>query len=240
MSKNIYINLKMNKNSVETTKFLSNLEKMDKKFNYVVFVNYLNLISAKKFLSKQISIGAQSGYWIDNGNYTSQISIKQIADENIKWILLGHSEDIKYNNLSIENINNQVQKSIDNNLKIVLCFGDETYEPNVKQRTKILIEKLLKLKINKIDLSNIVLAYEPIFAIGGTYIVNVNEIIEIITNIREYFFLYFNIKLTIVYGGSVNNKNFNPLYNSEILDGVLIGSYAWNIENIEEIEENYE
>lgn len=240
MNKNIYINLKMNKNSKETMEFLSNLKEMDKKFNYVIFVNYLNLINAKKFSSNQISIGAQSGYWIDNGNYTSQISIKQIADENIEWIMLGHSEDIKYNNLSIENINNQIQKAIENNLKIVLCFGDETYESNIVKRINILVEKLLKLKINEIDLSNIVLAYEPIFAIGGDYQVNVNEIIEIITNIKEYFFSNFGINLSIIYGGSVNNKNFNSLYNSKILDGVLIGSYAWNIENICQIEEDYE
>ena len=65
--------------------------------------------------------------------------------------MLGHSEDIKYNNLSIENINNQIQKAIENNLKIVLCFGDETYESNIVKRLQI---RWSKFRVKKLTLKN--------------------------------------------------------------------------------------
>lgn len=240
MYKKIFINFKMNKNSDEIYQYLSQLSTLKNRFQYVIFVNYLNLLIAKKFENDSIKIGAQSGYWIDNGNYTSKVSIKQISDENIKWILLGHCEDIKFNKLSNEDLKLQLSKAIELNFNIVFCFGDENYNNNIDSRIKYLINKLLNIGINTFNYHNIILAYEPIFSIGGNHPVIISEIQYIIGKIKEYFMEHYNINFKIIYGGSVNSSNFDNIYNSEIIDGVLIGSFAWEIKNICEIEKKYE
>lgn len=240
MSKKIFINFKMNKNSSETKEYLSQLSEINSIFSYVVFVNYLNLIDSRKYENSFLNIGAQSGYWVDKGNFTSKISIKQIHDENIKWILLGHCEDVKYNNLTDSDINLQIKKAYELDFNIVLCFGDEKYDNNINNRVQYLIDKILQFNLEKYNIEKITLAYEPIFAIGGSYNVNKDEIEFIIKTIKDYFNNKFSLKLSIIYGGSVNSTNFNLIYKSNIIDGVLIGSFAWDINNIKELENSYE
>ena len=240
MSKQIFINLKLNPNSKNTLQYLSDISDLRKKFNYVIFVNYLYIINSLKFENNYIQIGAQSGYWVDNGNFTSKVSIDLIASENIKWIILGHCEDIKYNYINLKELKLQINKAVEKDMNVVLCFGDEIFNSKIEERISFLIDKLLSLDILNLNPKQIILAYEPIFAIGGNYNVDVNEINTIISQIKDYFLSNYKINFSFVYGGSVNSTNFNNLYNLPCLDGVLIGSYAWNIDNIKNIEENYE
>ena len=134
MSKQIFINLKLNPNSKNTLQYLSNISDLRKKFNYVIFVNYLYIINSLKFENNYIQIGAQSGYWVDNGNFTSKVSIDLIASENIKWIILGHFEDIKYNYINLKELKLQINKAVEKDMNVVLCFGDEIFNSKIEER----------------------------------------------------------------------------------------------------------
>ncbi len=240
MNKKIFINLKLNKDSKNTINYIYSLANLNMNFDFVVFVNYLYLINSLKYQNKHLQIGSQSGYWKDYGNYTSKVSIDLLASENVNWILLGHCEDVKFNNLNVDDIYNQLKISNDKSMNIVLCFGDEQYCDDINQRIKILINKIQSFNIFEFNLDKLIFAYEPIFAIGGYYNVNVNEIGYIISELKKYFYNSKKINLKFIYGGSVNASNFNDLYNLECLDGVLIGSFAWKIDNLKIIKENYE
>ncbi len=231
MNKKIFINLKTNKNSVELLNYLTEINNL-KNFKCVLFVNFMYLLLAKKYSNNNIQIGSQSGFWIDSGNYTSQVSLKQINDEGIKWVLLGHCEDVKYNHLTLEQLKLQLEKSIDLNYNIVFCFGELNKIDNFGDRINYLINYLEQINIYKYLNNNFYLAYEPVYLIGGKGQININEIRDIVINIKKYFMNKYNLNINLIYGGSVNNTNIDSLNNINELDGFLIGSYAWSIDNL--------
>ena len=173
------------------------------------------------FINKGYKVAIQNISEHSNGAYTGEISANQVKSMGINYVILGHSEVRK--NL-IENnykINQKIKNCLKNNLKVILCIGENKEEKN-NNKTKDIIKKQLELCLKDIlDFSSIIIAYEPIWAIGTGNIPSNNEIIEILEFIRSLY------SVKIIYGGSVNEENIKIL-NEIDLDGFIIGSSCIN------------
>ncbi|MDE7222032.1 MAG: triose-phosphate isomerase, partial [Ureaplasma sp.] len=211
--KYIFSNIKTNKTKKELISYFNEIEewKNNKEVNLKKCVFFINSFYALKMneMFSEIPIGIQSGCQFGFGSYTSSVAIEQIQSENIKWILLGHSEEFKYFNETIESLSEKVKKAIDCKMNVLLCFGNEIDFNNNQLLANFLLEQLqiILSKVNKEYFKNIILAYEPIAAIGTNNAMNPEVADNIIGLIKQNLELLFNHSFDIVYGGSVNVQN---------------------------------
>ena len=177
-----------------------------------------------------IDLGAQNCHQSESyGANTGQINSEMIKAVGAKYVILGHSE----NRVLGENdrlINLKVKNSIKAGLKIIFCIGESLNQKKKKQTKKILSDQisqgLKKIKNKK----KIIIAYEPIWAIGSGLIPKDTEILEIVKFIKR------KVRGSIVlYGGSVNSKNINTLKKIHNVDGFLIGGASQNSNNFIDI-----
>ena len=172
-----------------------------------------------KILEKtRISVGAQNSHESENyGAYTGHVNAKMLKGVGAKSIILGHSE----NRQSGENdklINLKINAAIKSRLKVIFCVG-ETLLDKRKKITKQILSKQIKKGLNKIkNKKNILIAYEPVWAIGSGLIPKESELFETVNFIKS------KVKgAKVLYGGSVNSKNINTLKNINNIDGFLVG-----------------
>lgn len=157
-----------------------------------------------------------------------------------KIVEIGHAERYKYFNETDILVNKKIIQAIKNNLIPLVCFGEEQKIPNIGIRKKELIKKIntmfknINLKQNK----KIILAYEPVWAIGKNNAASAIYVSETIKIIREYFVKKLNFsqnQIIIIYGGSVNKLNAKKLLKISDLDGIFIGRSAINANNFIDI-----
>ncbi|WP_212113131.1 triose-phosphate isomerase [Candidatus Shikimatogenerans silvanidophilus] len=243
MKKIIIGNWKMNKNLYETKDFL--LSFLKKKINNNIKIC---LAIPFPFLEKSVNlckdslieIIAQNMHHCDKGNFTGEVSVEMIKSIGIKTVIIGHSERRNFFYEDNNIIYKKIKKAIKNNIKIILCIGENLKERN---KNKYLNKIYNQLKyINIIDKSfiknnNFIIAYEPIWSIGTGKIANIEQIKEIFVYIKEIISSKFNdekiIKnIPILYGGSINSKSSILLNYSlkENTDGCLIGKSSLEIE----------
>ena len=185
------------------------------------------------FLNKNYNIAIQNVYYEDNGAYTGEVSVNQVKDMGINYVIVGHSERRKYFHETDYDINKKIIKSLDNNLNVILCIGENIKEDGFD----FLINQLdicLKNVLKKYQ-DNIIIAYEPVFAIGTGITPSLEDINNTVLNIKKYIFNNFNMNLKVVYGGSVNDKNIRNLVNIDNIDGFMIGGACTNIDKFLEI-----
>ena len=149
-----------------------------------------------------------------------------------KIVEIGHAERIKYFNENFTHMNKKINLALKYNLTPIVCIGEVKYEKNISKRKKSLnkqIEILLKKIRNK--KKQIILAYEPIWAIGEkNKAADVNYCNESISYIRKSALKKLN-KVSVIYGGSVNEKNYSKFTESKFIDGIFIGRAALNANN---------
>lgn len=185
------------------------------------------------FLNKNYNIAIQNVYYEDNGAYTGEVSVNQVKDMGINYVIVGHSERRNYFHETDYDINKKIIKSLDNNLNVILCIGENIKEDGFD----FLINQLdicLKNVLKKYQ-DNIIIAYEPVFAIGTGITPSLEDINNTVFNIKKYILNKFNMNLKVVYGGSVNDKNIRNLVNIDNIDGFMIGGACTNIDKFLEI-----
>ena len=147
-----------------------------------------------------------------------------IKDIGANYSIIGHSERRQYQNESISEISNKIISALKENLKVIFCIGE--LDSEIKIRTKILRKQINSLPA-KIDTNKIILAYEPVWAIGTGKTPSLSDINNIHQNIRKIISKKFNPKIgngiSILYGGSVNPKNASDILNLDNVDGALVG-----------------
>ena len=183
-----------------------------------------------KLKSTSIQVGAQNCHESNSyGPNTGQVNSNMLKSVGAKYVIIGHSENRQLgenDNL----INLKIKSSINSGLKIIFCIGESLIEKRKNKTKKILSHQItqgLKKIKNKKD---IIIAYEPVWAIGSGLIPKDTEILEIVKFIKN------KVKGSkVLYGGSVNTKNINVLKRIDNVDGFLIGGASQNSNNFIDI-----
>ncbi len=236
MRKILIANFKMNLTDIEIFDYFNIfLKNFKSKNNQIIFcVPYTSLYQNKSLKSKNVKIYAQNINENELGNFTGEISCSMIKNFNIKGVLLGHSERrILYfedDNL----INKKIKIALKNNLKIILCVGENLKQNNKRKIKKFLFNQLKKcLKdIDEKKLKNIIFAYEPVKSIGTGNVSTVKEIefaVKVIKRTIEILYSKdYAEKIKIVYGGSINFNNYKEIKELKCINGILVGKASLN------------
>ena len=219
MEKMIFANQKMYLNSLdEIAKFQSEMRNYKDKFVVIPSNIYI-----QSFISKNFVVGAQNISSESEGAYTGQTSAKSLKDLNVKYVMIGHYEVRKQE--SKNDIQKKIDEALKNKLKVILCVG-ETIREKVNGKTKEVIKKELEnLNISE----NVIISYEPVWAIAS----NMTPTNEEIEDIAEYIKTLKKVK--VLYGGSVSPENIEVLNKIPNIDGFLLGSKALKSSNLKKI-----
>lgn len=236
MRKKIIIgNWKMNKNLAETKEFISEFSQLSngKKINcdYGIAASFTNLVELQKnFKNTDFIISAQNCHYQLSGAYTGEISMSMLEDLSVSHIIIGHSERRQYFNETDEVINQKINSIFANSKMIpILCCGEtlQEYETN---KTIEVIKRQITADLKNIsseDVMKLVIAYEPIWAIGTGKTATAQQAQETIAQIRKILADLYNEKVAdnirIQYGGSVNPKNIKEILQQPDIDGALVG-----------------
>jgi triosephosphate isomerase len=225
-------NLKLNPiTSKDLESIIQNLNQadLDPATEVVVAPPSLYLLTAKSLVRKDIVVSAQNCYFKDSGAFTGEISPKQLADVGIPYVILGHSERRTHFSETSAIVAQKVRAALDSNLKVILCIG-ETLEERQSGRTTQTVESQLKEVVavtKESDWANIVIAYEPVWAIGTGVVATTAQAQTTHHDIRIYLSKDISPAVAestrIIYGGSVSGANCSDLAPQEDVDGFLVG-----------------
>ena len=176
-----------------------------------------------------IGVGAENLYFEDKGAYTGEISADMLLDAGVKYVIIGHSERREYFNETDETVNKKVLKALSKGLVPIMCCG-ETLAQREQGITLDWIRMQVKIglqNVSKEDVEKVVIAYEPIWAIGTGKTATNEQAEEVCAGIRALLAEVYDEetaqKVRIQYGGSVNAGNAAELFAKENIDGGLVG-----------------
>lgn len=175
-----------------------------------------------------IKIGAQNMHFEEKGAFTGEISPLMLKELDMDYVVIGHSERRQYFNETNETVNKKVLKALEVGIDPILCVGETLEEReagNTKDVCKVQVEKALE-NVSKEDLAKVVIAYEPVWAIGTGKTATSEDANDVIAYIREVVAnLYKELanEVRIQYGGSVKPSNVAEIMNQSDIDGALVG-----------------
>lgn len=233
MKRNIIAgNWKMNMNNAETIELIANLGRASKETSteVVICVPFTNLAVAKKAIrGTGMKLGAQNVHWAKNGAFTGEISAEMLAEQKVEYVIVGHSERRQYFGETNETVNLRAKAALEAGLKAIICVGETLAERESGVTDKVVSEQTIAaLKDLTADqLKNVVIAYEPVWAIGTGKTATsqeANDTIAVIRKIvRKLYSRTIANALRIQYGGSMNPANVKELMAMPQIDGGLIG-----------------
>ncbi len=187
-------------------------------------VGYLNLSIE---LIKEKELGIKLGSQLIESNLsqplTGGVSPEMLVDLGCEYAIIGHSEQRTYYNENDSQLINKIEAAIEENIKPIYCIGENSEQKKNGTKQEVLMKQLDLIKSSY--LSHLVVAYEPIWAIGTGENAEVSHINETHAFIKEYIKTISNTanEIPVVYGGSVNLNNYKEIYSSELVNGLLIG-----------------
>lgn len=233
-------NWKMNNTPSETTAFIKTLVPVlsDAKCDVIVgvpFVCLQNAVEATK--GSNIKVSAQNMHFEESGAYTGEVSAKMLCDLGVEYVIIGHSERRQYFAESDETVNKKVLKALENGLKPIICVGEllAQREQGITAELVSMQTKIALCGVSESQMKNIIIAYEPVWAIGTGKTATADQANEVCGIIRETVASLYNKDvaddLTVQYGGSMNAKNAEELLSKEHVDGGLIGGASLKTED---------
>lgn len=199
----------------------------DSKAEIIVCVPYIDLFyTLLEAQQTNIHVGAQNVFYEDKGAYTGEVSAAMLKSINTEYVIIGHSERRRYFNETDEIVNKKARKALENGLKPIICVGETLEEKEQGKAIEVITNQVAKaLKDLTIkDLSNTIIAYEPIWAIGTGKTATKEDAESSIKSIREKIKSIFNTDdVSILYGGSVKPENAKELFSMPNIDGALVG-----------------
>ena len=204
-----------------------------KKEEVVICPNTAVLMEVKKILrGSHIKLGAQNVFWEDKGAYTGEVSPDTLAEAGCEYVIVGHSERRKYLLENYEMIHQKVKAVLNiKGLTPVVCIGEEAAERKTDRRDFVLVDQLQEALggLNVLKNQKIIVAYEPIWAIGSGVAIEPSEAEYAHKIIRLALNDMFGPRIAeenfkIIYGGSIDSKNVKGFVNLENLDGALVGT----------------
>lgn len=186
----------------------------------VLCVPFTDLTVVSKTLhGNLVRLGAQNVHWEDDGAYTGEISAAMLIEIGVRYVVIGHSERRQYFGETDETVNKRLHAAQQSKLVPILCVG-ETKQQRDAGATEKVISQQLQAGLAGIDQQNLVIAYEPIWAIGTGDTCAAVEANLVIGTIRSQLS---NPDVSIQYGGSVKPENIDEIMAQPEIDGVLVG-----------------
>ncbi|WP_044035464.1 triose-phosphate isomerase [Candidatus Arthromitus sp. SFB-rat-Yit] len=245
MRKNVIMgNWKMHFTVEETDKFLNKLipKVKDAKTEVVVCVPFTSLALASNTLSgSNIKLGAQNVHFEEQGAFTGEISPNMLKSVGVSHVLIGHSERRIYFGESDETVNKKIHTCLKHGFVPVLCVGESLKEKEDGDMENILTNQIKNafLNISSEDASKVVIAYEPIWAIGTGKTATSIDADNTISFIRKVVSSIYNKEISenmiMLYGGSVKPNTIKEQMSMENIDGALVGGASIVVEDFERI-----
>ena len=225
-------NWKMNKTPSEAKALLEEIKPLvkDAGCDVVVCVPYVDLCTALEATKgTNIGVGAENCHWAESGAFTGEISAVMLKEMGVQYVITGHSERRTYFGDTDVTVQKRTRAALDAGLTVIVCVG-EYLEQREQGVTEELVRMQVKIALNGVtadELKNVVIAYEPIWAIGTGKTATADQAEEVCAAIRKVVGELYGEDaakaLTVQYGGSMNPKNAEELLSKPDVDGGLIG-----------------
>jgi triosephosphate isomerase len=233
-------NWKMNKVTSETQEFIERFFPEVKEVSNVDIVlapPFTSLTTASEVLKSlkntHITLAAQDVFYEEKGAYTGEISPLMLTDAGCRHVIIGHSERRQYFSEKDEIVNRKIKAAQKGGLGVIFCIG-ESLEEREAGKTFDILEREMNQGLDGADIENIVIAYEPIWAIGTGRTATPEQAQEVHAFIRENLRKKYSNKsddIRIIYGGSVTPENIDSLMACTDVDGALVGGASLKVEN---------
>jgi triosephosphate isomerase len=241
----VIANWKMNKTIAQATNYACHLEELVSELpgvEVILAVPFTMLHPLATVIhGSRISLAAQNIHWEDHGPYTGEVSALQVQDAGGRYVLIGHSERRQYFGEGYDQVNQKIHAASRHQLCPVVCLG-ETLEEREAQRTLDVIEEQMSkglMGVRPDRFENLLVAYEPVWAIGTGKTVTPQEASAVHRFIRrkvsDLFGPSTRTKVWVLYGGSVTAKNALPFLNEPGVDGLLVGGASLEFKEFLEI-----
>jgi triosephosphate isomerase len=226
-------NWKMNLTREETKDLAQKIKDgLDPNLQHEVLLapSFTNLETVKKVIKEtKILLAAQNMFWEEKGAFTGEVSPIQLKDIGCNYVIIGHSERRNIFGETDEIINKKIKSALKNEINVIMCIGETLTERETGKTYEVLgkqLENGLK-EIDKNSISKIVIAYEPVWAIGTGKTATPTQAEEahmfIREKIKDLYDRDISDKIRILYGGSVKAENIDDLMAQKNIDGVLVG-----------------
>ncbi len=188
-----------------------------------------------------IGLGAQNMHWEESGAYTGDVSAEMILTSGCQYVILGHSERRQYAFESDADVKRKAIAALNSGLTPIICVGERLEQREAGQVEEIVIGQVAVAveNIDKAELSRVVIAYEPVWAIGTGRTATASQAEEVHALIREFFVNHAGVgvaeQIRLQYGGSVKSENAEELFSQKNIDGGLIGGAALQVDSFVDI-----
>jgi triosephosphate isomerase (TIM) len=196
---------------------------------------------AKVILDTPIALGAQNVFWEPKGAFTGEISTEMLKAAGCRYVIIGHSERRQYFGETDASVNKRIQAAIGSGLYPVFCIG-ETEAERLQNQTFSILDKQVGIGLKGFaaqDIKNLVIAYEPVWAIGTGQAATSDQAQEVHAYIRDLVAKKFGFSTAdatrILYGGSVKPGNINELMARSDIDGALVGGASLDADTFSEL-----
>ena len=228
-------NWKMNKTPAEAVELINAIKaELDGKdvsgcdiVTCVPYVDLVPVIEAAK--GSPIKVGAENVHFAPSGAYTGEISAAMLTEIGVEYVIIGHSERRQYFGETDVTVNLRVKAALEAGLKVILCVGEtlDQREQGITEETVALQTKVALLGVTEEQMKNVIIAYEPVWAIGTGKTATADQAEEVCAEIRKVLAGLYGCevadKVVVQYGGSMNAGNAEELLAKENVDGGLIG-----------------
>ena len=229
-------NWKMYKTREESSEFLNGflptLEKTPGDREVILCAPFTDLaVMSRTLHGSRVKVGAQNVHWASEGAFTGEISAKMLTEIGVRYVVVGHSERRQYFGETDDTVNQRLRAAQEAGLTPILCVGESKQERDSGETEEVIFEQL-KIGLEEVDQSNLVIAYEPIWAIGTGDTCASDEANRVIGLIRSKLT---NQDVPIQYGGSVKPENVDEIMAQPEIDGALVGGASLKPESFARI-----
>ena len=235
-------NWKMNQNNVQTEQFFHNFNDYKESSNVEVRI-FPSFLSIEKSLANNegVIIGAQNFHYEESGAYTGEVSLGMLAELGVKDVLVGHSERRSLFGEDEQLLNKKVNAALAKSFKVTFCIGETLKERENGDLESVLTKQITKglLGVSEEQFQDIIIAYEPVWAIGTGVTASSQQAQETHSFVRGVVAKEYGQAIAdniiIQYGGSVKPNNIEELLSQEDIDGALIGGASLEAVDLKEI-----
>jgi len=223
-------NWKMYKTIAEAKAFVEGLPVVEGEVEAIICAPFTVLSELAKVLpQKNIALGAQNVHWAEEGAFTGEVSPSMLKEIGVQYVIIGHSERRAYFNETDETVNQRIHAALNAGLIPIVCVGEDLGQRE-SGLTKEVVKKQIQAAMNDIrseQMKKMVVAYEPIWAIGTGKTSSAEDANEVIGAIREFIADQYDQQIAnqvrIQYGGSVKPDNIAGFLSQSDIDGALVG-----------------